>query len=160
MSHRRGNGFPWRTVGLAAVLGIAGIILAIQGVPVRRDNPPNADDIGAPPAVASILRRACYDCHSNETRWPWYSRVAPISWLIAHDVELGREEMNFSEWGTYYPGTRRRKLKWMERALREEEMPLWSYRLMHPDARLSRTDRATLEQWIGQTLSEPAGEMK
>jgi hypothetical protein len=160
MSSSSGKRSPWRSVGLAAALGIAGIFLVIQAVPVNRENPPAENDIAAPPAVESILRRACYDCHSNETRWPWYSHVAPISWLVARHVAIGRDEMNFSEWGTYYPATRRRKLKWMERALREEKMPPWSYRLMHPGARITETDRAMLEKWIEETLSEPGSESK
>jgi hypothetical protein len=144
----------WRGVGWAAALGVVAVFVAIQIVPTERTNPPSEADVAASPAVESILRRSCYDCHSNETRWPWYSRVAPISWLVAHDVALGREEMNFSEWGTYYPSTRRRKLKWMERALREEQMPPWSYRLMHRDAHLSDADRAVIEDWAGRALSE------
>jgi len=156
MRTRSGSGLRWHRVGLSAALGALVVFLAIQVIPVTRDNLPSEDDISAPPPVESILRRACYDCHSSETRWPWYSRVAPISWLIAHHVALGRDEMNFSEWGTYYPATRRRKLEWIERVLREEKMPLWSYRLMHPEARLSAADRSTLERWAEETLSETA----
>ena len=73
-----------------AVLALAAVFVAIQLVPVHRDNPPVASDLDAPADVKSILRRACYDCHSNETRWPWYAYVAPVSWLVAHDVEEGR----------------------------------------------------------------------
>lgn len=154
MGARSQRGLRRCGVGWAASVGIVGVLLAIQIVPTEQTNPPSEADVSAPPPVESILRRACYDCHSNETRWPWYSRVAPISWLVAHDVTLGRDEMNFSEWGTYYPPTRRRKLKWMERVLREEKMPLWSYRLMHPDARINEADRTVIEDWAGRTLSE------
>ncbi len=94
-------------------------------------------DIAAPAQIDALLTRACYDCHSNQTRWPWYSQVAPVSWLVAHDVTLGRKELNFSEWGSYYPQTRKRKLQWMGRVMREGSMPPWSYRLMHPGARLT-----------------------
>ena len=135
------------------LLGTAGILLFAQLMSVRRDNPPVAADTAAPPKIESVLRRACYDCHSNETRWPRYSAVAPFSWLIVHDVTLGRKEINFSEWGSYYPTTRHRKLQWMGRALREERMPPWSYRLMHPDARLTEGDRVALQRWIESELS-------
>jgi Haem-binding domain len=154
MGARSERRLQWRGVGWAALMGMAAVFLAIQIVPTERTNPPSEADVAAPPPVEAIIRRACYDCHSNETRWPWYSRVAPISWLVVHDVELGRAEMNFSEWGTYYPPTRRRKLKWMERALREEKMPLRTYRLMHPEARISEADRTVLEEWAQQSLRE------
>lgn len=96
---------------------------------------------------------ARYDCHSNQTPWPWYSRVAPISWMAAHDVELGRKEINFSEWGSYYPITRKRKLQSMDRSLRRDAMPPWSYQIIHPDGRLTEADRAALERWIDSEIS-------
>jgi Haem-binding domain len=123
-------------------------------IPAERTNPPPQGDIAATPEAGAALKRACYDCHSNQTHWPWYSRVAPVSWWIVHDVTLGRKEVNFSEWGAYYPATRRRKLEWIGRSLREEEMPPRSYRLMHPRARLTDDDRAALERWIESALGE------
>jgi len=145
-------------VGTVALLGIAGGLLAVQFVPVQRTNPPVKSDVSAPPGIEATLRRACYDCHSNETRWPWYSRVAPISWLAQREVELGRKEINFSEWGEYYPATRKRKLQWMDRAIRQEAMPPWSYRIVHPDARITQEDRAALERWIDSEISGRSAE--
>ena len=139
-----------------AALAVSAVVVAAQFVPTQRANPPAGRDISAPPGIEATLRRACYDCHSNETRWPWYSRVAPISWLVLHDVELGRKEINFSEWGEYRPATRKRKLQWMDRALRREAMPSWSYRILHPDARLTEEDRAALERWIDSEVSSPS----
>ncbi len=72
--------------------------MAIQLVPVNRSNPTVEADLEAPEAVTAVLRTACYDCHSNETHWPWYSYVAPVSWLVAHDVEEARSEFSFSHW--------------------------------------------------------------
>jgi hypothetical protein len=135
---------------------VVALVIAAQFKTVEFTNPPSKGDLAAPPEVEAILRHACYDCHSNETRWPWYSAVAPFSWEIVHHVELGRKEMNFSEWGGYYPNTRQRKLEWMRRALQEEVMPPWSYRLMHPGARLTDDDRARLVQWIDTELAGPA----
>ncbi len=146
------------SVRTVAVLGIAGALVLAQLVPVQRVNPPVTGDVSAPPGIKATLRRACYDCHSNETRWPWYSRVAPISWLAVHDVELGRKELNFSDWGGYYLATRKRKLQWIDRALRHEAMPPWSYRVVDPGARLTEADKAALEQWIESVLAAPSAE--
>jgi len=137
----------------AAASAAFGVLLVVQFVPTERTNPPAQGTLAAPPQIEGTFRRACYDCHSNETHWPWYSRIAPLSWLIVHDVTLGRKEVNFSEWGSYYPATRRRKLEWIGRALHEANMPPWSYRLMHPDARLTEADRAALERWIDSALA-------
>src|SRR5450759_4293447 len=79
--------------------GALGLILVgIQVVPVDRRNPAVESEVPASPEVRTILHRACYDCHSNETVWPWYSRIAPLSWLIAHDVHEGRDNLNLSTW--------------------------------------------------------------
>ena len=134
---------------------MVGAFVGIQFVPAKRTNPPANPKLTAPPRVTETLRRACYDCHSNATRWPWYSRVAPFSWFLVHDVSLGRKEVNFSEWDNYYPVTRRHKLEWMRRALRQEEMPPWPYWLIHPAARLTEADRAELD--AGSNPSWPAG---
>jgi heme-binding protein len=145
-----------RTKGfLAAGLLVAGVgLLVAQLASVPVSNPPVTGDISAPPQIESMLRRACYDCHSNQTRWPWYGRIAPLSWLAAHDVARGRQELNFSEWGSYHPVYRKRKLQWIGRALREKTMPQWWYVLMHPDARLTEQERAALERWIDSQLFE------
>jgi hypothetical protein len=138
----------------AAISALCALIaLAIQFIPIKRSNPPSREALNAPPAVQTILRRACYDCHSNETRWPWYSHIAPISWLIVHDVSMARNEINFSEWGSYYPRTQRRKLEWMGRALQEEKMPPWSYLLMHAHARLTQAERVRLQRWVESALN-------
>jgi Haem-binding domain len=147
-----------KVASTAALVVVAVAFVAAQFVPAKRTNPPAQGSLVAPLSVAATLRRACYDCHSNETRWPWYSRVAPVSWFIVRDVNLGRKEINFSEWESYYPRTRRRKLEWMGRALHEEQMPPWSYRLMHPGARLTEADRAALERWIESALTTPSSE--
>jgi hypothetical protein len=141
------------SVALGAVLVV---LPAAQLVPAKRTNPPALGSLPAPHSIEARLKRACYDCHSNQTRWPWYSRLAPVSWFIVRDVALGRKEVNFSEWGSYYPATRRRKLEWIGRVLREQKMPPWSYRLMHPGARLTKADRTALEGWIESALTRPS----
>ena len=135
--------------GLKVTLVLLGIAaLAIQLVPSGVTNPVLKGDITAPPEIEATLQRSCYDCHSNQTRWPWYGHVAPISWEVARDIEYGRRQVNFSEWGEYYPLTRKRKLEWVERALQQEDMPPHSYQLIHPSSRLSPEARAQLQHWI------------
>jgi len=126
---------------------------AIQFFPAARTNPPARQPLKPPPAVLKVLRRGCFDCHSNETRWPWYSHLAPASWIVVHHVNRGRQELNFSEWGGYYPATRRRKLEWIGRAVSEGGMPPWWYRLMHRKARLSQADCMLLKRWVESGLA-------
>ncbi|HUY17890.1 MAG TPA: heme-binding domain-containing protein [Candidatus Binataceae bacterium] len=134
-------------------------LFAAQLVPLTRgSNAPSIDTLPAPARIEATLKRACYDCHSNQTRWPWYSRVAPLSWLIVHEVNAGRRQLNFSDWESYYPATRRRKLEWIGRAVRADKMPPWDYTLIHRGARLSEADKAALEEWIESALAIPAAE--
>lgn len=140
----------WKTILL---LSVGAAFVVMQMIPAPLTNPPSKAELAAPPEVQATLERSCFHCHSNQTQWPWYSHIAPISWLTVHDVELGRKEINFSEWDAYYPATRRRKLQWLQRALKEEVMPPWSYRVMHPGSRLSDNDRRALRQWIETELA-------
>jgi len=121
------------------------VFLGIQLVPVDRSNPPVLADLVAPPEVKAVLKRSCYDCHSNETQWPWYSRVAPVSWLVAHDVEEGREELNFSNWARHAndPEIREEIVEEIE----EGEMPMKAYIVTHPKAKISKDDLALLRVW-------------
>ncbi len=134
------------------VLGIVVLLVLIQLVPVPRSNPPVTAEVPAPPEVRAILRRACYDCHSNETVWPWYSRVAPASWLVAYDVAGGRDEMNFSTWNLLTPEQRAKKLEEAWKQVSEGEMPPWPYSSAHRDSHLSAQDRAAFRDWA---LSSP-----
>jgi hypothetical protein len=129
-------------------IAIAVLVLLIQAIPVRRVNGPIEADMEAPPEVARVLRRACYDCHSNQTAWPGYSRIAPASWLVAHDVHGGRNELNFSIWNRYDAVTRRKKLDRAREEVKDRDMPPVYYVWMHPDARLTDGDKALLERWF------------
>ena len=135
-----------------AVLGLSLLValVAIQFLPVDTSNPPVIGDVPTSPAVKAVLRRACYDCHSNETEWPWYARVAPVSWLIARDVRKGRAELNFSTWNQYSTQQRVKKLKETWEQVAEGEMPPWFYLPAHREARLSAEDRTLLRQWARQ----------
>ena len=104
-------------------------------------------DLSAPPEVKGILRRSCCDCHSNETRWRWYGYVAPVSWLLAGDVNEARRKLNFSKWGEY-PDTKRMRLaRDIVDQLNEGAMPLPSYLWLHPGARLSAEEVETIRRW-------------
>lgn len=129
---------------LLALLFLFGLI---QFYPVARENPPLGKGLEAPPDVAAILQRSCYDCHSNETAWPWYAYVAPLSWLVVRDVERGRSELNFSIWGDYGETKRSSKASTMIEELEEGRMPLGPYLWMHPEAQVSPEDLAKLRAW-------------
>jgi hypothetical protein len=128
-------------------IGLAVLFVAIQFVPVSRTNPPVTSPLAAPEPVQSILRRSCYDCHSNETRWPWYAYVAPVSWLVAGDVKDGRAKMNFSTWGEYSAAKRASKAGEMVDEVEGGSMPLPKYLRMHGDAKLSPEDVNALRKW-------------
>jgi len=114
-------------------------------------NPPIKNDFpvtNAPPRVAALLRAACYDCHSNETRWPWYSHIAPFSWQISKDVNDGRENLNFSDWPNDNPIRAAKKMEDMSEEIGYGEMPLKKYTLIHAGARLTKNERQALEDWL------------
>jgi hypothetical protein len=127
-------------MGIGIVL--VGLFLAIQLVPYgwQHSNPPVTADPPWPNArAAAIARTCCYDCHSNETNWPWYSYVAPMSWLVRKDVDEGRDKLNFSEWGR---GDN--ELDDAIKVIREGEMPPKKYTLIHRDAKLTDEEATTL----------------
>ena len=143
-----------KQLGMLTLFSILALFLIIQFVPVDQHNPPVEAEVPASPEVRSVLRRACYDCHSNETRWPWYSRIAPASWLIAHDVNEGREVLNFSTWNRLATKKRIHALHESWEEVEEGEMPPWFYLLPHPDARLSEGDRAALRDWSHSAVAQ------
>ena len=136
-------------------LGFAGLLLGAQLVPVRRDNPPAQGEVSTPPEIRAILERSCYDCHSRETRWPWYAYVAPVSWLLVRDVHEGRERLDFTAWDTYSEKKRRKRVGEIWEQVEKGEMPLWFYLPLHPEARLSQDDLARLRDWT-RAAGDPA----
>jgi hypothetical protein len=142
-----------------AILWSATIAFIVaQFVRPDRSNPAVGGDLSAPPVVKDALQRACYDCHSNQTRWPWYSGLAPLSWWIHHEVEGGRRRMNFSSWTDYTsdPGTEDQKLDETTRLIASDAMPPWYYRAMHPGARLTSAERDAITRWIAGEKSSHA----
>jgi len=134
-----------------AVAFVAGFTL-LQLTNPPRTNPPVVSDLmaahPAPPPIAAMLHAACYDCHSSETRWPWYSHIAPMSWLIAHDVAEGRQHLNLSVWPNDDPVRAAKLLDKMSDAIGTGEMPLDKYTKLHADARLTEAQRKELTDWL------------
>jgi hypothetical protein len=131
----------------------------IQLIPIDRINPPVQSDIQAPPDVKAIVKVSCYDCHSHETVWPWYSRIAPISWLIASDAKEGREKLNFSTWDQYTPEKQHVLISDMLNEMKEGGMPPWFYTIKHSDAKISPDKLKILEAWE-QAYAKPGQEKK
>jgi heme-binding protein len=111
-----------------------------------------------PRGVANILERSCNDCHSNRTVWPWYSNVAPISWLVAFDAKRGRKELNLSEWGAQSPKRKLRKLDEICNEVKEKEMPGFIYPITHPTAKLTDADIQTVCSWTQTARQEGAAD--
>ncbi|MFQ5676636.1 MAG: heme-binding domain-containing protein [bacterium] len=122
-------------------------VVAIQFYPVDRTNPAITSEVEVDEEVMQILRRSCYDCHSNETVWPWYSYIAPISWLVADDVHEAREHLNFSEWDKYDLQQRQHKLEELVEEVDAGEMPLKKYVFMHPGTEVSDDEVNVLKSW-------------
>jgi len=126
----------------------------MQAVPVHRDNPPvdPARTVFAaeavPVNVEVVLQRSCADCHSNHTRWPWYSYVAPVSWIVAHDVHAARRQMNFSEWSGYSEKKREERINGICEQVVNGDMPEGKYALIHRRARVTQEERAAICQWV------------
>jgi cytochrome c551/c552 len=132
------------------VVSLVVLLIVIQFIPVPRTNPPSdpahafrTTRPAGDPAVA-ILDRSCRDCHSNDTVYPWYSRVAPMSWLLYRDVTEGRRHMNMSEFTAYDPKQQARKLQQLCEEVKQADMPPWFYLPMHADAKLRPGDVETL----------------
>ena len=139
----------WARAGLVLVLAF----VAIQFVPYGRDhlNPPvSAEPAWDSPQTRALAKQACFDCHRNETEWPAYAKVAPVSWLIQRDVSEGRVVLNFSE-----SQRAQKEAREAGGAVLEGEMPLRMYRLMHAHARLSAADRERLARGLEKTLGRP-----
>jgi hypothetical protein len=150
-NEKRGGGM--RKILIWGGAGFLGLLLLVQLYRPERTNPAvdSAMTIQArlrvPENVDKILRRSCYDCHSHETRWPWYSHVAPSMWLVARDVEEGRSKLNFSNW-TYRYFRAVGRLDQMAQEINDGEMPLPVYLLMHPSARLTEEEKNILYDWV------------
>lgn len=138
----------WLLVGLAGALVVAQFVR-----PPKESAPETADDFIAqcrPPAeVEWILRAGCYDCHSNQTRYPWYAEIQPVGWWLKEHIDDAKGELNFSEFGSYRVRRKYRKLEEMITQVEKGEMPIASYRLIHADAQFTPAQKELLTQWVG-----------
>lgn len=107
-----------------------------------------------PTEIAGILKTSCYDCHTNESLYPWYTNIAPVSWWIKKHINEGRDELNFSEWGSYSLRRKDHKLDEIVEMIDEEEMPLKSYLITHGDASLSAAQKTQLVEWAKAAREE------
>lgn len=140
-----------KVVVIASVFAIAALI-GIQFLPYghNHSNPPvQAEPQWDSPQTRELAVRACFDCHSNETEWPWYSTLAPVSWLIQRDVENGRKELNFSEWNRP-----QREARESPEQVQKGKMPQWYYTVLHPTANLSPQEKQLLIKGLETSVSK------
>jgi cytochrome c551/c552 len=139
-----------KKIGIGVVLVLAAAFVVIQFLPYghQHTNPPVQQEPNWPDQQTRDLAvRACYDCHSNETVWPWYSNIAPVSWLIANDVNEGRHVLNFSQWRNS-----RHAVGEISEVIHSGYMPPSYYVMMHPDAKLSDTEKQALIDGLLSTV--------
>jgi hypothetical protein len=153
-----------KTILKAAALVIGVGAVAMQFIarpdrvnPVEDTRVAMATRLHVPPDVQAILDRSCMDCHSHRTVWPWYSAVAPVSWLVARDVEEGRRHLNFSEWGTYTLKRQAAKLEMISAEVDKGDMPLKNYVMLHANAAVSEADKDRLCEWASATSDSLLG---
>jgi len=141
-------------------VGIAVVFVALQFFRPERSLVAASDEedlinvLPPPPGVRETLVNSCYDCHSNQTRYPWYASIQPFAWFLDHHVEEGRMHINFSEFGGLPPRRAVQVLEACGDEVAEKEMPLWSYTLAHPAARLTEAQRADLVAWMTTAAEE------
>jgi hypothetical protein len=149
--------------GVAAIAAVGGSLIHPFGAPAAPGNSQTIlREAQIDPQTLAILQRACQNCHSQQTVWPWYSHVAPVSWLLARDVQQARAHMNLSQWPDYSVDERLRLLSEIGSAVRNREMPVRRYVMLHPEAQLTDVDRQQIYRWsrtersrLGMRTSRP-----
>lgn len=142
------------------LLGVAVLLIAIQFVRPAKNTGTlvSSTDItnvvNVPENIKNILHAACYDCHSNSTSYPWYSTIMPFGWWLNHHVKEGKEHLNFSEFATYSTKKQDHKLEETSEEVEEHEMPLSSYTIVHPEAKLTEEQILALEAWVKEARAE------
>ncbi len=138
-----------KRIGLATLF----LLLATQFIPLNRSNP-SVDPsqtiyatLPVPAKVKAVFERSCKNCHSDETAWPWYGYVAPVSWVLAHDVHQARKMMNLSEWGSYSAKRKEDRLEEICEQVTNGDMPDRKYAIFHRSARLTPEEREAVCQW-------------
>jgi hypothetical protein len=141
------------------------VFIIMQFFPIDKTNPaptPGMDFLkikNTLPEIATVITNSCYDCHSNETKYPWYSNIAPSSWLLKNHIDEGRKELNFSTFATYEPKIQAHKLQECIEMVEKKEMPLESYFLGHQDAKLTDQQRKLLTDYFKREKKETERKM-
>ncbi len=147
--------------------------IIIQFFPIDRENPPTNEGMdfltikNTPESTATLIRNGCYDCHSNETKYPWYTNIQPVAWFLKDHIDEGRKELNFSTFATYEPKRQAHKLFEAAEMVQAGEMPLDSYELGHPEAQFTEAQRSEIIKYFKKVegdirleYSLPAEEVK
>lgn len=139
---------------IALILLVA--FVGIQFIPTERnqsDLVPKTDFLlvnNTPENIGNLLQVSCYDCHSNNTNYPWYNKVQPIAWFLEDHIKEGKKELNFSEWDAYSNRRKNSKLRSIISQIRDDEMPLFSYTLLHRDAVFSETEKELVMEYMSK----------
>ena len=134
----------------------AAVLLLLQLIKIDIPEPPKAtaaDEVKAPTQIMALLKRSCYDCHSNTTKWPWYSDIAPISFEVRGHVKDGRAWLNFNIWNQYDEEKQQKRLKGIVKTI-DAKMPLPSYIMAHPKANLNKNERESIKKWAQSQIKE------
>lgn len=141
------------------ILALTGFFVLLQLIrPAKnRSNAPVPGDISkvtaVPERVLTILKKACYDCHSNNTAYPWYANIQPVGLYLDWHIRDGKKELNFNEFGTYSAKRQHNKLESIAEQVKDGEMPLTSYTLLHIEARLTPSEKTALTKWVEDVLN-------
>lgn len=136
------------------------VFVGIQFIPTKRNLSeivPNTDFMivnNVPNSIKTTLQTSCYDCHSNNTYYPWYNKVQPVAWILESHIEEGKAELNFSDWNTYSNRRKKSKLKSIVSQIEDDKMPLISYTLIHKDAVLTQKQKTEIIDWITKLQME------
>lgn len=145
------------------LIGLLAILILSQFIPIDKTNPPIVDKndfismTNPPQNIAAMLKGTCYDCHSHETKYPWYSNVSPIKFMLKSHIKGGRQHLNFSEWSAYELKKKTHKLEECVEEIEEGIMPMKSYTWMHGEAKLNATQKKELVDWF-KNLSTKLGQ--
>ncbi len=140
------------------ILVLAIVFIGIQFIPVdynlsTEESPSDISQVmDVPKDIQTLFKTSCYDCHSNNTQYPWYSKIQPGSWFMENHIKEGKDELNFSVFGTYSKRKQKSKLKSILGQLRDDEMPLFSYTLIHRDAVITEAERKRVMAWAEEML--------
>jgi len=141
------------------VLGLLVLIILIQFIRPEKNTSKDwtndyTNELAVPEDVKTIIKNSCADCHSNYTKYPWYSEVAPASWYLAQHVNEGKEHLNFSEWTAYNSNQKKHIIKDLKEVLQSHEMPLKSYLILHEEAKLTKEQYETFQNWVKTIVIE------